>query len=66
MNKELLLILKTLRKADEGILFDLCLIMMACHEIDCDCCLIHRANYKYDSPAINIRYTKTIEVLLEQ
>lgn len=65
MNKELLLILKTLRKADGGILFNLC-FTMKCHSIDCDCCPINRANYTYDSPAINIRYMKTIEVLIEQ
>lgn len=64
MNKELLLILKTLRDVDEGVLLYLC------HKIDCDsieydCCPIDRTNYKYDSSAINIRYTKTIEVLIE-
>lgn len=65
MNKELLLILKTLRKADGEILIRFCL-KMNCMSIDCNCCPVNRANYKHDSTAINIRYTKTIEVLLEQ
>lgn len=65
MNKELLLILKTLRKADRRILIRFCL-KMNCIGIECDCCPVNRANYKYDSSAINIWYTKTIEVLLEQ
>ena len=65
MNKELLLILKTLRKADGGILLYLC-HKVDCESIECDCCPVNSANYKYDSSAINIRYTKTIEVLLEQ
>ena len=65
MNKELLLILKTLRKSDRRILFKFC-HSLDCGDIECDCCPVNRTNYKYDSPAINIRYTKTIEVLIEQ
>lgn len=65
MNKELLLILKTLRKANGGVLLNLC-HLMECGGINCECCPINRVNYKYDSSAINIRYIKTIEVLLEQ
>ena len=65
MNKELLLILKTLRKADGGIRIHFCYIL-DCHEVKCDCCAVNILNYKYDSPAINIRYIKTIEVLIEQ
>lgn len=65
MNKELLLILKTLRKANGGILLHLC-HLMECGSIHCDCCPINRVNYKYDSTAINIWYIKTIEVLIEQ
>lgn len=65
MNKELLLILKTLREAEGGTLLNLCHIM-ACHGVYCDCCPINRTTYKYDSPAINIRYINTIEVLIEQ
>nr|DAX06440.1 MAG TPA: hypothetical protein [Caudoviricetes sp.] len=65
MNKELLLIFKTLRKADGGVLLNLC-YLMECHGIHCDCCPVNRTNYTYSSPAINIRYIKTIEVLIEQ
>ena len=65
MNKELLLILKTLRKANGGILLHFC-HEMSCWGIECDCCPVNRMDYKYDSSAINVRYTKTIEVLLEQ
>lgn len=65
MNKELLLILKTLRKTDRGILLNLC-FLMECDGVHCDCCPINRTNYNHDSFAINIRYTKTIEVLIEQ
>lgn len=64
MNKELLLILKTLRKADGGVLLNLC-HLMECSGIHCDCCPLNRMNYKYDSNVIGIRYIKTIEVLLE-
>lgn len=65
MNKELLLILKTLRRANGGILVHFC-HRIDCWGIECDCCPVNRANYKYDSTAINIRYIKTIEVLIEQ
>ena len=65
MNKELLLILKTLRKANGGILIHFC-HEMECWGIKCDCCPVNRTNYKNDSPAINNRYIKTIEVLIEQ
>lgn len=65
MNKELLLILKTLRKADAGILYKFC-HELSCWNVECDCCLINRANYTYNSSAINIRYINTIEVLIEQ
>jgi hypothetical protein len=65
MNKELLLILKTLRRANGGILLNLC-YLMECGGIHCDCCPVNRTNFKYDSHAINIRYIKTIEVLFEQ
>nr|DAV70447.1 MAG TPA: hypothetical protein [Caudoviricetes sp.] len=65
MNKELLLILKILRKSNGRILFKFC-YSMNCLGVECDCCPVNRADYKYDSPAINIRYTKTIEVLIEQ
>lgn len=65
MNKELLLIIKTLRKSNEGILLQFCNIL-ACWDVECDCCPVTKPDYKYDSPAINIRYIKTIEVLIEQ
>lgn len=65
MNKELLLILKTLRKANGGILYSLC-DKVDCWGIECDCCPLNRIKYTYDTPAINIRYTKIIEVLIEQ
>lgn len=65
MNKELLLILKTLRKANGGILVHFCL-RMDCESVECDYCPVNIVDYKYDSPAINNRYIKTIEVLIEQ
>lgn len=65
MNKELLLILKTLRGADGGILYKFC-FMVGCWGVECDSCPINRTDYKYDSLAINIRYIRTIEVLIEQ
>lgn len=65
MNKELLLILKTLRKADGRILINLC-YLMECGGIHCDCCPINRMDYKYAPNTLSIRYIKTIEVLIEQ
>ena len=65
MNKELLLILKTLQKTDSGILLNLC-YEIDCGNVECDCCPVSKTNYKYNSAAINIRYIKTIEVLIEQ
>lgn len=65
MNKELLLILKTLRKTDRGILLNLC-FLMECDGVHCDCCPINRMDYKYESNTLSTWYTKTIEVLIEQ
>jgi len=65
MNKELLLILKTLRDANKGILLNLC-YLMECRSIHCDYCPINKVEYKYASNTLSIRYIKTIEVLIEQ
>ena len=65
MNKELLLILKTLRKADVGILISLCFIVN-CQNIKCDICIFNILKYTYPDDILSTKYIKTIEVLIEQ
>lgn len=61
MNKELLLILKTLRKADEGILIRFCL-KMNCIGIECDCCPV-RNKYKCSGEHFITQMTLTMEAV---
>ncbi|QSJ04012.1 hypothetical protein KNV79_gp36 [Salmonella phage vB_SalP_TR2] len=65
MDKELLLIIETLQKTNGGILSHFCLLIN-CWGVECDCCPVNMISYKYNRPAINIQYIKTIEVLVEQ